>query len=232
MKKYSLLLLLSLLLPIASFAQRTITVMGDGSAKTSPDFAVISMTVTVQDNSVQTAFGKNDEIASKLRAVLATNGVQNSDVEMKTYALNPTYDYSQPTGSSPKLVGYHFIGSYSAKVTNLKDIGKVLDAANSAGATNINVESYGSSKAESLEEKALKNAIEDAREKAERLAKEMGATLGEIISITDAEAMEKGGSGGSSFDRREEEERRGMAGRLNIKDVTRTAEVKVTFAVK
>ena len=79
-----------------------------------------------------------------------------------------------------------------------------------------------------MENDATKQAIEDAREEAGRLAKEMGGSLGEIISVSDAESA--GASAPMSMGR-EEEERRGP-GQINPKEIKKKVEVKVTFSVK
>jgi uncharacterized protein YggE len=213
----------------AALAQRTITVMGDGRAAVKPDYAMITMTVTAQDPTVQGAFAKSE--AAEASITKALTGAGGSDFTMRTFALNPTYDYSQPT-SSPKVVGYTMISYYEAKVRDLKALPKVLDAASGAGATNLGIDSYGSSKSSKLKDDAVKQAIANAREKAEKLAKEMGGTLGEILSIADKESSGGGGGGGGSYEEREAEERRGMIGRINPSEIARSTEVKVTFSVR
>lgn len=214
------------------FAQRTITVMGDGSAKIKPDHAILTFTTSMQDNAVQGAFAKNDEFGKNLRRTMADVGVPVENIKMRTYVLNPTYDYSNTAGGPPKLMGYTYIGIYELIITNLPSLPKVMDAASAIGAANITVESYGSSESEGLEEKAMKKAIVNATSKAVKLAQEMGGTIGEIISITDAEAMGSAGGGAKSEHEREEEERRGSMGKVNINEVKRTVEVKVVFLVK
>src|SRR5512147_3219545 len=84
-----------LLLSQAAMAQRTITVMGDGKASAKPDFATITMTITSQDPTVQGAFAKGEAAAANITKALSGAGA--ADFEMRTFALNPTYDYSQPT---------------------------------------------------------------------------------------------------------------------------------------
>jgi uncharacterized protein YggE len=123
--------------------------------------------------------------------------------------------------------------NYSAKVRDLKLLAKALDAASSGGAANLSIEGYGSSKAASLKDDATKSALADARMKAEKLAKEMGGTLGEILSISDKESSGvTGGGGGGGYEEREAEERRGMMGRINPQEISRSTELKVTFSVR
>jgi len=119
MKRFILTLVAITLLSVVTYAQRTITVMGDGSAKVKPDHAIMTLTTTSQDNAVQGAFAKNGEFETKLKKALADAGVSNENVKMRTYVLNPTYDYSNAAGATPKLRGYNFIGIYEVKIMNL-----------------------------------------------------------------------------------------------------------------
>lgn len=220
-------------LPLAAFSQRTITVTGGSLAKMAPDYAMITMTLTVQDVSVVGAFAKNDEFEARLRSALGSVGVQNADIEMRTFALNPTYDYSQPAGMSPKLTGYHYIATYAAKVKKIANLAKSLDAAAGSGATNVSVEGYGSSGAESLEKESLKGALAEAKEKATYLAKQMGGTLGDIVSITDAVSTGGGSGAPMNEQEREEQERRGRrGGNINPDEISRSSTLQVTFTVK
>jgi uncharacterized protein YggE len=221
-----------ILLPLSSFAQRTITVMGAGSAVVKPDHVILSLTSSMQDKSVQGAFAKNEEFEVKLRKVAAEVGVPSESIKMRTYVLNPTYDYSNTAGGPPKLIGYNYIAIYELAVMDIRSIAKGMDAVSSVGATNVTVDSYASTtKDEKLEDDAMEEALEMAREKASFLAKRMGGTVGDIISISDAAAEGGGGAAMSEYER-EEQERRGSSNRINPQAIVRSVSLKVTFSVK
>ena len=221
-----------LLVPAILFAQRTITVTGSGSVTAKPDYAIVTMMVTSQNNTAQTVFSQSDENASRLMKSLSDAGVAPEDISERTFALNPTVDYSGGGGSSPKLVGYRMMKTYEIKVHNLKSLPVVLDAGSLAGASSITIEGYDVSGKEKMKEAATKKAIEDARESAGRLAREMGGQLGEIISLSDAESA-GGAAAPMGMGREEEEEHRGrMMGGVNPQEIKRRVEVKVTFSVK
>lgn len=220
-----------ILLPLSSFAQRTITVMGAGSAVVKPDHVILSLTSSMQDKSVQGAFAKNEEFEVKLRKAAAEVGVPSESIKMRTYVLNPTYDYSNTAGGPPKLIGYNYIAIYEMAVMDIRSIAKAMDAVSSVGATNVTVDSYASTKDEELEDDAMKEALEMAREKASFLAKRMGGSVGDIISISDAAAEGGGGAAMSEYER-EEQERRGSSNRINPQAIVRSASLKVTFSVK
>jgi uncharacterized protein YggE len=233
MKNTLTLLLASILcLPMTLFAQRTVTVMGSGSVASKPDYAIVTMMLTSQNNTAQTVFSQSDESSARLMKSLSDAGIAPEDVDQRTFALNPTYDYSGGAGASgPKLVGYHMMVTYEVKVRNLKTLPIVLDAGSVAGASNITIEGYDASNKEKMKEGAMKKAIADARENAERIAKEMGGQLGEMLSVSDAESS-GGGGAAMGMGREEEEERRGAMGRVSPKEIKKRVEVKVTFSVK
>ncbi|MEP7234170.1 MAG: SIMPL domain-containing protein [Ignavibacteriota bacterium] len=217
-----------LTVPSSIFAQRSITVTGKGTVTAKPDHAIVTMMLTSQNNTAQTVFSLNDENTSRLMKSLSDAGVAPEDVEQRTFALNPTYDYSSGGGAPPRLVGYHMMATYQVKVRNLKALPVVLDAGTVAGANNVTIEGYSITNKEKLEGQATKEAINDAREAAGRLAKEMGGALGDILAISDAEASAGAAGGGME---REEEERRGP-GMINPKEVKKKVELRVTFSVK
>ncbi|MEI8133750.1 MAG: SIMPL domain-containing protein [bacterium] len=218
-----------LLLPVSLVAQRTVTVTGAGSVSSKPDHVILTMMITSQNNTAQTVFSQSDETSARLMKSLSDAGVSPEDISQRTFALNPTYDYSGNGGNSPKLVGYHLMTTYEVKVRNIRTLPVVLDAGSLAGANNMTIEGYDVTNREKMKDAAMKKAIEDARESAEKLAHEMGGSLGEILSVADAESA--GVASPMAFGREEEEERRGP-GRVNPQEIKKRVEVKVTFSVK
>lgn len=226
-----LLVLAAALLPLSAFAQRTITVIGDGSVEAKPDYALVTMMVSAQDQTAQGVFSRCDDAGMRLRKAIADAGVASSDIEQQGTALSPSYDYSGGGGATPHLAGYHLMVTYQIRVRTLANVPKIIDAGTLAGASNVSIASYGSSNKDELEESAGKKALAEAREKAERLAEQMGGKLGAILSIGDAAA--EGAASGGGMGREEEEEHRGViVSGLNPQKVRKSATLKVTFSVQ
>jgi uncharacterized protein YggE len=227
--KLRLVILFLVLATAPAFAQRTVTVMADGSVDAKPDYATVTMMISAQDATAQGAFARIDESSARLIKALNGVGVSASDIEQQGLALNPSYDYSGGGGAPPKLAGFHLMVTYQIKVRTLADLPKVIDAGSLAGASNVSISSYGIVNRDKLEEGAMKAALAEAREKAERLAEQMGGKLGEIVSIAPPDPQ--GGAGGGM--EREEEEHRGVivAGN-NAQKIKKSVELKVTFSVK
>ncbi|HET9136429.1 MAG TPA: SIMPL domain-containing protein [Candidatus Kapabacteria bacterium] len=228
--KLRLVILLLILATAPAFAQRTVTVMADGTVDSKPDYATVTMMISAQDATAQGAFARIDESSARLIKALNGVGVSAFDIEQQGLALNPSYDYSGGGGAPPKLAGFHLMVTYQIKVRTLADLPKVIDAGSLAGASNVSIASYGIVNRDKLEEGAMKAALSEAREKAERLAEQMGGKLGEIVSITPPDAGS--GAGGGGMEREEEEHRGVIVAGNNAQKIKKSVELKVTFSVK
>jgi uncharacterized protein YggE len=206
----------------ATAQQRSITVIGEGTARATPETVSLSLSVSSQDATATTVFAKHNVEIARLKKALIDAGVNAKDITEGSLAMNPTYDYSQP-GVAPKLVGYHLMTPLDVRLTDIASLPRILDVATQSGASNVTIGSFGMKKQDQLEEAATSSAISDAKDKAKELAEEIGATLGEIISVGNVEA---GGARGM-----EEMEREGGGG-FNMRALAKHVELKVVFSLK
>jgi uncharacterized protein YggE len=101
-----------------------------------------------------------------------------NDVTTQTVALAPrTTPEGQPDGFTATNIVSATIG--------LGGAGKLIDAAVAAGANTVYGPSLSSGDAEQLYRDALKEAVDDARERAEILAAAAGRQLGRVISMSE-----------------------------------------------
>ena len=201
------------------FAQRTIAVVGEATATETPETATLSLSITTQDVTAATVFAKHGVGLERLKQALMDAGISKSEITEGMLTMNPTYDYSQPN-QSPRLVGYHLMTPIEVRVSETKDLAHILDVATQAGASNVSISGFGLKKKDQLRDKATKLALADARDRAEQLASQIGASLGEIVSVSDMEAEAPG---------RVEMER---GGPMNNRALEKRVELKVVFSVK
>jgi uncharacterized protein YggE len=213
-----------LLTSTSVFSQRTITVTGEGKAKGKTDYAIISFAIASQDIAAQEVFPKNDEADKKLRKTLTDAGVSGENIKQRTYILKPQYDQSNTQQGPPKFLGYAYFGLYEAKVAPLHMLPKIMDALTSFGAGNVMLESFNSSQIEEINDRALKNAIADAKGRAIKMAQEIGVSVGEIISLTQVALP-------IATEAPKEEGRNPME-RMSTNEVKATATVAVTFSIQ
>lgn len=174
----------------SAFSQRTISIIGQGSAKTKPDYTIMTFLTTFEDAAVQGVYGKYDESDRKLRNMLSEVGLANESIKQRTYFLKPSYDQPGVEGN-PMLKGYSYASIYEIKVTNMPLLPKIADALNAFGAKNVMLESFNTSQLEEINNRAMKNALNDAKAKAIYLAQELGASIGNIISVSQVESLNK-----------------------------------------
>lgn len=156
-------------------APKTITVTGAGSVETVPDRATVSFTVTTNGDTAKGALAANADAANKVDAALKGGAkLQTSGI-----ALDPRYD-----DSGQKLLGYTASTTVTADA-ELAKIGGLIDSAVAAGATGISGPSFTRADTDALYRDALKNALTDAKAKAQALATGAGLTLGDIKSMAE-----------------------------------------------
>jgi uncharacterized protein YggE len=144
-----------------------VTVAGEATTQVEPDTALLSISVVTQSSQAVTAQQEN---ARKSEAVAgAVKSQAGSGVEIKTsdYSLQPQYDYRD--NRLPKIVGYNARNSVIVTMTDLKNVGAVIDAASQAGANSVERVSFELRQTSPARGQALADATQQAMNKASRL---------------------------------------------------------------
>ena len=171
---------------------RSIHVRGEGMIATSPDQVRLSVSVNTQGQTATAAMrlanGKTAEILSLLKGL----GVEEKNIQTSRVNVSPTYDYSRQI-QPPPIIGYNSANEFSVlfKGKFMDKVGEFMDKAVSAGATNFGGLQYEASTQRELEREALKRAADDAKARADVLAKQLGASVGQVMTIS--ESVSQGG---------------------------------------
>ncbi len=164
---------------------RSIRVHGTGKIKAVPDQLRLSIQVNVpRAETAVEALSRNNQLTAQVMAMLKRFGVAETDLQTTRVSVNPVYDYSKQN-TSPAIVGYSAQNEVVVVIRRMEDAGKILDQAVKNGATGFGPLLYDSSRRAELEREAFKNAADDARVKAELLTKQLGATLGRVMTINE-----------------------------------------------
>lgn len=189
----ALILSTALVLPMAASAQaedahlRTISVTGTGTVEAAPDMATVMIGVTTQAPTAAEALAANTAATDAVIARLTASGIEGRDMQTSNLSINPNwtgYDSSTPT-----ISGYVASNMLTIRVRKLETTGTVLDAAVTDGANTLNGLTFGLANPEPAYNEARKEAVADARAKAELLAEAAGVKLGDVLSISDQGAM-------------------------------------------
>jgi uncharacterized protein YggE len=156
-----------------------ITVNGSGTATTTPDRAAFSFGVTDQAPTASAALARNSDAIAKVIAALEAHGVADADLQTQSVSLSPR------TSDKGDIVGYTASNTVSAQSTVAK-AGETIDAAVSAGATDVSGPAFTTADEASLYRQALKAAVADAKAKAQALAAAAGVSLGDVTTVVES----------------------------------------------
>jgi uncharacterized protein len=162
-----------------------ITVTGVGHVDAVPDEAEFSLGVTTKGQTAREALAANSAQMRRLIAALKAAGIDERDIKTQDVSVGANYD------DDTTADGYSAYNSVSVLIRDLNRAGAVLEAASKAGANQVYGPSLSRSDRESLEAKALENAMANARKRADTLARAGGVGLGRVTAIV--ETAESGG---------------------------------------
>lgn len=174
------------LLLTSSFAQaatvddRSVSVDGSSTLKVAPDKATINVSIETTDKDAKVASSKNATIMSKIQKDIMALAIPKDKIKTLNYNLSPKYDYND---GKQKLVGYTVSNEIMISVENIDMVGTVIDTAINAGATNVNSIDFGLKDDQMYKDKALQQAVLDAKRKAEVVANTLGRNIVDVKSI-------------------------------------------------
>ena len=180
----SIIALVMLLTAAAAQADSKIAVSGTGEIRVSADTAVISLGVNARDKDVLKAQQKVNESIASIRAALIGQGVSEENINTEFINIYVTYDYQN---DQEEVESYNASSTLAIKVTEMDKVGALIDAAFSAGANTLNGISFSASDTSEAKAEALREAVADAKKKADILAEASG------LKITGIEALSEDG---------------------------------------
>ena len=163
--------------------RRTVTVSGTATIRSAPDQALVSLGVQTQANTAQGALQQNAERMTKVLAALAALGLTKDDLATSNVSLWPVYGN---TGTD--ITGYQASNQVDVTVHDVTKAGEVIDAGVDAGANLTNGITFTLSDQNPALDRALADAVRDARGKAEIMANAGDASLGQVVTLVESSA--------------------------------------------
>ena len=173
-----------------------ITLSGHGEVQAVPDIANIYFTISKDAKTGKEAQDSVTQIEKKALDLLKADNVLEKDIKTVNASFYPKYEYSQscadghqPWRCPPNnqiIVGYTASESINVKVRNTDDVGKIIQELVTVGAFDLNGPNFSIDNEDTLKAEARKKAIDDAKEKAKVLAKDLGVNLGRIANFSES----------------------------------------------
>lgn len=174
----------------------TISFSGHGEVTAVPDIANINFNISKDAKTAKEAQAAVAVIEKKVLDFLKTNNVADKDIQTANASLYPKYEYGSTNQICPLngycpppkqvIVGYTAFESINIKVRNTDDVGKIMQQLGTLGVSELNGPNFAIDKEDALKAEARKKAIDDAREKAKVLAKDLGVKLVRISSFSES----------------------------------------------
>ena len=163
----------------------SITVNASSEVKAAPDRAEIGLAVTTQAQTAEEAQAANAQSVDAVVAALTGLGIAEKSIQTTDTYLSPRYDYSEVplAGAAADDAGFEMVTRLSVSDLAIDQVGAVLEAGVSAGATNADGIRYYVSDYDKVYAQALKESVAAAREKAQVLAEAAGTSLGGVLHI-------------------------------------------------
>jgi len=196
-----------------------IPITGEGKVSVKPDVARVTVSIVTRGEFLKSAQEENTRKSNVLVGYLKSENVLEKDIRTVGYNIFPQYSvppspcvpgqYCPPQSvesRSPKIIGYEVRNSYEITIRDLLKAGDILTGVVGSGANEVSGISFTIDKPEALIADARKKAIDDANEKAARLARDLGLRRGKLVSFSEGgyqpyffDQRELGGKGGGGF---------------------------------
>lgn len=165
--------------------ERIISVTATGSVAAEPDLAHISAGVVVEADTAKDALARNSTLMTKLLDGLKALGIAAKDIQTTAVNVEPRYTQAKD-GRPATIIGYRVVNQVRLTVREVKRLGEMLDAAIALGANQVHGISFDVTKAETLKDEARKQAIANAKQRAELYATAAGVQLGPVMQIAES----------------------------------------------
>ncbi|MEX2007680.1 MAG: SIMPL domain-containing protein [Candidatus Levyibacteriota bacterium] len=157
---------------------------GTGKVTAAPDIAQVSLGVTQTAGTVAAAQSRLNARANSLIDTLKGLGIEEKDIKTTNYSISPNYDFT----AGQRITGYAASQNLEIKTKQTELANRVIDAATGAGANVVGgvTFTFDDETRTELEGEARKDAVGEAKRKANSLADAAGIRLGRIIDVQES----------------------------------------------
>jgi len=162
----------------------TIFVSGSATAHTKTDKVIISLGVETTDKTAEKALLSNSNLMNKVMDALKQSGVQQNETSTSAFSIKPNYNYSK-YGDRGNLSGFTVSNSIQIESSSINNVSQWIDTAVQAGANTVNdvYFSVSEEKLQNIKNMLLKEAVANAKTKADIVAAASGLNIDGIKSI-------------------------------------------------
>ena len=158
-----------------------IEVSGQASVELPADQAEISFAMETHAEEASAAAAANADEMTRVIQAIRSAGFSGLEVETFGYSLQPQYSTNDQRVRS--IVGYVAYNNIRVSVSDVEQVGRLIDAAVGAGANRVASISFSASDTDAARAQALAEAVANARAQAEAIATSLGYRLGSPLEV-------------------------------------------------
>jgi hypothetical protein len=161
-------------------------VNGNAQVLVVPDEATVRLGIVRQAPTAQVAQEQANAVAQEILNGITRLGIPAPQIQTSRLVLTPVYAPRGPDSrDAPRIVSYNASNVVSVRLENLSQIGPVIDAGLKAGANQLEGVQFGLRNDLPSREQALKQAVAEARSKAQVMADALRVGLIEVIEVSE-----------------------------------------------
>jgi uncharacterized protein len=176
--------------PLQRFSPPYVRGTGESVIDTKPDRATIHIGVVTQAATADATASQNAKQTTAVLERIKKEIGGKGELRTTGYSVHPNYSYPNPPNNTPpRIVGYNASNTVQVKLDDIALVGRVIDAATSAGANNINGINFEVKDEQAVRRQALGQAARNARASAEALASALGLKVVRVLSADTGEPV-------------------------------------------
>ena len=162
-----------------------VSVSGVGETSGAPDMVSIQLGIMEAGPDVGESVDAVNAVTGAIRDAALALGLEETDLQTVNYSVWPEERYDPETGFPTGDRTYRVESTLRITMRDVSLLGEMIEAGLDAGANNVYGINFGLQEVSELQAEARREAVADARLRAEQLAEGMGLVLGEVISVNE-----------------------------------------------
>ena len=163
-------------------APRTVAVNAEATLSVQPNTATVSFGIQDSDPMLEIAADSNRRAAAALVKTILALGVDEKDISTSSLQISIEQQYQEKL---PPLKSFRVQRVYTVHLADISLLEKLVAAGTRNGANQLMGIAFDSTELKKLRDQARLQAVQNAKEKADAMAAQLGMKLGKPLSITD-----------------------------------------------
>ncbi|NSX54762.1 SIMPL domain-containing protein [Parasulfitobacter algicola] len=172
--------------PSIAEIDRHITVTGTAEVSAQPDMATIQLGVVKEAQDATQALNDSSAVMTEMLEKLAAAGVEPRDIQTSDLSLSPVYSRnSLEQNEAPRITGFRASNTLRVHVRDMDSLGNIIGLVTDGGANQFYGLTFGLQDTSTVLDQARREAIANARSKADLYALAAQVQVGSVLSISE-----------------------------------------------